>query len=116
METEKARDGGSLSDGQSEAGKHRKKETRPPLVHVEIGAVTDESSPHPALATPFIVTFPCLQRTRDARMRHGRYAREKASGEGEKRSAKASQIETMENQFVVSACKEERTAENLASN
>jgi hypothetical protein len=116
MRTEKARDGGCLSDGQSQAGKHRKKETRPPLVHVETGALTDESSPHPALATPFIATFLCLQRTRGARMRRDRYVRENASGEGDKRSAKASQIETLDNQFVVTACKEERTAGTLASN
>jgi hypothetical protein len=49
-------------------------------------------------------------------MRRDRYVRENASGEGDKRSAKASQIETLDNQFVVTACKEERTAGTLASN
>ena len=94
----------------------QKKETRPPLVHVETGASTDESSPHPALATPFIATFLCLQRTRGARMRRDRYVRENASGEGDKRSAKASQIETLEIKSLLRPAKKNEQLESLASN
>lgn len=85
-------------------------------MHGETGASTDESSPHPALASPFIVTCRCLCRALDAPTRRGRYVRENGGGERGKRFARASQIETLKNQFVVTApAKKNEKTETLAS-
>jgi len=78
--TEKARDGGGLSDDQSQTDKHRKKR-----LGCRWRALTHESSPHPALAFPFLETF-SPSTTPDARTRHGRSVRENGSREGSKRS------------------------------